>query len=73
MSGLKWTRRTTRKVARKLKSMGIPVSASTVGRLLKQMGYWFETTTRTANGLQTRTSAASPSQNTGHSLNGTTP
>lgn len=39
MSGLKWTRRTTRKVARELKRMGIPVSASTVGRLLKQMGY----------------------------------
>lgn len=39
MSGLKWTRRTTRKVARELTRTGIPVSASTVGRLLKQMDY----------------------------------
>ena len=39
MRGLKWTRRTTRKIARELKGMGIPVSASTVRRLLKQMDY----------------------------------
>lgn len=39
MTGLKWTRRTTRKVARELKRMGIPVSAGTVGRLLREMRY----------------------------------
>jgi hypothetical protein len=39
MSGLKWTRRTTRKIARALTRTGIPVSAGTVARLLKQMDF----------------------------------
>jgi hypothetical protein len=39
MRGLKWTRKTTRKVARQLRQLNIPISAKTVGRLLKQMGF----------------------------------
>jgi hypothetical protein len=37
--GLKWSRKTTEKIARELKKLGIGVSAQTVGRLLKDMGY----------------------------------
>lgn len=37
--GLKWSRKTTEKIARELKKLGIGVSAKTVGRLLKDMGY----------------------------------
>lgn len=39
MSGLKWTRKTTEKIASELRTAGIGVSPNTVGRLLKQMGY----------------------------------
>jgi hypothetical protein len=39
MQGLKWTRRATRKIARQLRRLNIRISASTVGRLLKQMGF----------------------------------
>jgi hypothetical protein len=39
MQGLKWTRKTTRKVARQLRRLNIRVSAKTVGRLLKAMGF----------------------------------
>jgi hypothetical protein len=39
MHGLKWTRKTTRKVARQLRRLNIGVSAKTVGRLLKAMGF----------------------------------
>lgn len=39
MTGLRWSHRTTRKIARELKKLGIDVSASTVCRLLKQMGF----------------------------------
>ena len=39
MQGLKWTRKTTRKVARQLCRLNIRVSAKTVGRLLKAMGF----------------------------------
>lgn len=37
--GLKWTRKTTRKVARHLRRLDIRISANTVGRLLKDMGF----------------------------------
>ena len=37
--GLKWTRKTTRKIARQLRRLDIRISASTVGRLLKKMGF----------------------------------
>ena len=39
VSGCKWTRKTTGKIAQQLKRAGIRVSAKTVGRLLKQMNY----------------------------------
>ncbi len=39
MSGLKWTQKTTAKIATALQRVGINVSPKTVARLLKQMGY----------------------------------
>jgi len=39
VSGLKWTRKTTQKVADELKSLGICVGRTTVGKLLKKMKY----------------------------------
>jgi hypothetical protein len=39
VSGLKWTQKTTDKIATELQSIGINVSPKTVARLLKQMGY----------------------------------
>jgi hypothetical protein len=39
VTGLKWTRRTTEKIAEELRNLGIDVSAKTVGRLLKRMGF----------------------------------
>ncbi len=40
ITGLKWTRRTTEKIARELAHLGgIEVSANTVGRILKELGY----------------------------------
>jgi hypothetical protein len=39
MTGLKWTRRTTAKIAAELKAFGIDVSPKTVARLLKQLGF----------------------------------
>ena len=37
--GLKWTRRTTAKIAAQLRTLGIDVCARTVARLLKAMGF----------------------------------
>jgi hypothetical protein len=39
ITGLKWTRRTTEKIANELKSIDIQVCSNTVGRLLKKMGF----------------------------------
>jgi hypothetical protein len=39
VSGCKWTRKTTEKIAQQLQRSGIRVSAKTVGKLLKQMNY----------------------------------
>ena len=39
VSGCKWTRKTTHKIAQQLKRAGICVSAKTVGKLLKDMNY----------------------------------
>ena len=39
ITGLKWTRKTTEKIAKELAKLGIDVSPRTVGRLLKQMGF----------------------------------
>ena len=43
ISGLKWTRKTTEKIARQLQRLGIAVSRNTVGRLLRQMNYSLRT------------------------------
>jgi hypothetical protein len=47
MSGLKWTRRTTEKIAVELRTAGISISAKTVGRLLKKLGYRLRTNKKT--------------------------
>ena len=39
MTGLKWTRKTTEKIANQLNLIGIDVCSNTVGKLLKQLGY----------------------------------
>lgn len=39
MTGLKWTRTTTEKIAGELKKLGIIVCGKTVGRILKELGY----------------------------------
>lgn len=39
MGGLKWTRKSTRKIAQQLQKQGIQVSAKSVGRLLRKMNY----------------------------------
>lgn len=39
ITGLKWTRKTTEKIAQQLKLVGIEVSSKTVGRILKELGY----------------------------------
>ena len=39
MTGLKWTRKTKNKIACELRSLGIRVGRTTVGRLLHQIGY----------------------------------
>lgn len=39
VSGCKWTRKTTAKIAKELKRAGIEVSANTVGRLLRKMKF----------------------------------
>ncbi len=39
VTGCKWTRKTTQKIAKELKRAGIQVSAKTVGKLLKQMNF----------------------------------
>jgi hypothetical protein len=43
MSGLRWTRKTTEKVAAELGRLGIEVSANTVARLLDEMGFSLKT------------------------------
>lgn len=39
VTGCKWTRKTTKKIARELNRAGITVSSKTVGRLLKEMNF----------------------------------
>jgi hypothetical protein len=39
ITGVKWSRRTTRKIAEELTTLGIAVSKNTVGRLLKQLKF----------------------------------
>jgi len=39
ISGLKWTKRATRKIAKELATLNIQVSHGTVAKLLHQMGF----------------------------------
>jgi hypothetical protein len=39
VTGLKWTRKTTEKIAEELESIGIVVSPNTAGKLLKKLGF----------------------------------
>ncbi len=39
ITGLKWTRKTTEKISRELKRLGMAVCANTVGRLLKKLDF----------------------------------
>jgi len=39
ITGLKWSRRTTEKIAGELQTLGIKISASSIARLLKEMGF----------------------------------
>lgn len=39
MSGLKWTRRTTGKISKQFEAPGTSISPSTVGKILKQIGF----------------------------------
>ena len=39
ITGVKWSRRTTRKIAEELTALGIAVSKNTVGRLLKELKF----------------------------------
>lgn len=50
MSGLKWTRRTTAKIAAELQGLGIEVSDRTVAKLLKKMGYSLRVNHKTISG-----------------------
>lgn len=43
VTGLKWTRKTTAKIARQLRRLGIRVGRNTVGRLLRLMKYSLRT------------------------------
>ena len=54
VSGLKWTRRTTAKVADQLCALGIDVCPQTVARLLKAMGIRCASTTRSSPALPIR-------------------
>jgi len=54
VSGCKWTRKTTLKIAHQLKRAGIRVSANTVGRLLKNMDFSLRVNIKTLeSGLRT--------------------
>ena len=43
MGSLKWTRKTTQKIAEELKSVRVEVSKTTVGNILKKLGYSLKT------------------------------
>lgn len=43
MSNLKWTKKTTQKIADELNSVGIKVSKTTVGKILKNLGFSLKT------------------------------
>ena len=55
VSGLRWTRKTTKKIAAELSALGIRVSRKTVAKLLKQMNFSLRTNKKKiSNGWPTR-------------------
>ena len=52
MSLLKWTGKSTRKIADEMTRKGYPMSSVTVGRLLKDMGYSLQSNVKTKEGKQ---------------------
>ncbi len=59
ISGFKWTRKTTEKIARQLKRLGIAISRNTVGRLLRQMKYSLRTNRKKISAALLPTATAS--------------
>ena len=58
MSGLKWTKRTTRKIAEELATLNIQVSHATVAKLLHQMGFSLRANEKTiSSGVKVSASA----------------
>jgi len=53
ISGGKWSRRTTRKIAAELTALGIAVSKNTVGRLLKKMDFKLRVNRKQINSTKT--------------------
>jgi hypothetical protein len=51
-SPLRWTCKSTRELAEALTAQGHPVSDDTVGRLLREQGYWLQRTLKTLEGAQ---------------------
>ena len=62
VSGLRWTRKTTKKIAAELSALGIRVSRKTVAKLLKQMNFSLRTNKKKiSNGSPpTRDACSSP-------------
>lgn len=52
MSPLRWTNKSTTKLAEQLTARGFPVEASTVGKLLKRAGYRLQANAKTLEGRQ---------------------
>jgi len=52
VTGVKWSRRTTRKIAAELTGLGIAVSKNTVGRLLKKMDFKLRVNRKQINATQ---------------------
>jgi hypothetical protein len=64
MGGLKWTRKTTAKIAFELKSVRIKVSRTTVGNILKKIGYSLKTNVKKlSSGGKTLTKAERENRN----------
>ena len=56
MSNLKWTKKTTQKIADELSELDIKVSKTTVGKILRDLGFSLKTNLKKiANGGKTQT------------------
>ena len=64
MSALRWTAKSTETLARELVAQGFTVSADTVGRILKALGYSLQAPAKTNEGKQHPTVTASSTGST---------